>query len=544
MSLYPYPDRGDAPRYGIGMYEWATARSYRWVGDACIPSPSGRAVTPHDYLPRRVMGEYLQWFYAALVADAPPGVEILHHRTTAVDVVAAAHGRESVLLADGRSIEVDHVIVTSGHTENAGVDPEDMAVPALYPYPVEAAVREIPGRKPLGVAGMGLVALDVVAGLTLGRGGLFVDRGDRKRYVPSGREPVLMLFSRSGLPYNAKSVAAADPTGEYEPVIFTERAVADLRGEPGRPARTGGVDLRRDLLPLIFGEMQVRYYSQSALLASGETAKRAAIAALSAAWQAGEMEREVATYSARYGPFDAVEHLLGVNETEFVSSKDYEAWAYSTIEADLDEALKQGTSSPIKAAHEVLRVLRDPMRQVIEFGGLSRDSYLDFHDNVRSRVLRLVAGPPVVRSKQLLALMEAGIVHLPSGPSPRLERATGSAVKVSSTHLDRPYSGLVDQMIRGHLDDPSIVRSASPLLRNLYGRGRITQMHYGETAVGSIALSSDAHPVDAGGAVQDKLWFFGPVTEGVRYFTHYIPSPKSRVRMFLDAEACLEEVLC
>jgi hypothetical protein len=29
----------------------------------------------------------------------------------------------------------------------------------------------------------------------------------------------------------------------------------------------------------------------------------------------------------------------------------------------------------------------------------------------------------------------------------------------------------------------------------------------------------------------------------VRYFTHYVPSPKSRLRAFLDAQRCVEEIL-
>jgi hypothetical protein len=29
----------------------------------------------------------------------------------------------------------------------------------------------------------------------------------------------------------------------------------------------------------------------------------------------------------------------------------------------------------------------------------------------------------------------------------------------------------------------------------------------------------------------------------VRYFTHYVPSPKSRLRAFLDAQRCLEQIM-
>ena len=39
----------------------------------------GETILPTDYLPRRLMGEYLAWFYEALVADAPPNLEIVRH---------------------------------------------------------------------------------------------------------------------------------------------------------------------------------------------------------------------------------------------------------------------------------------------------------------------------------------------------------------------------------------------------------------------------------------------------------------------------------
>jgi hypothetical protein len=33
------------------------------------------------------------------------------------------------------------------------------------------------------------------------------------------------------------------------------------------------------------------------------------------------------------------------------------------------------------------------------------------------------------------------------------------------------------------------------------------------------------------------------LTEGVRYFTHYLPSPRSRLRAINDARDCVEAVI-
>jgi len=116
-------------------------------------------------------------------------------------------------------------------------------------------------------------------------------------------------------------------------------------------------------------------------------------------------------------------------------------------------------------------------------------------------------------------------------------------VELSSTHLDRPRRVVVDGVVRGHLDLPSLARSSSPLLSRLYAKGRLTQLRYGDTAVGSVAISEDFHPYDAEGRLQPNLSLLGVLTEGVRYFTHYLPSPRSRLRAVLDAQECVENIV-
>lgn len=527
LSLYPWED-GVPPRYGVGFYEWAAEVGYRWTGDSCRVTSTGRPVSPHDYLPRRVLGDYLNWFYETLVEDAVWPLEIVEHRASAVDVVPQAGGREQVLLSDGTSISVNHVILSTGHTPNLD-HPEHL----LRPYPVSSYVESIPSSARVGVMGMGLVGYDVVAALTIGNGGTFEERGDRLRYQASGREPQIFLLSRSGFPYCAKVVQQLDETDDFASVVCTSEAVAAIR------ANHGHIDIRTSMLPLVFAEMQARYYIHAATVASGAVAGKEVRSRLEQS-SVDHFDEAVAPYAARYGTFDAA-RLFFCPEDSFVSSSDYEDRFYRLVEADLAEALK-GPTSAVKAAYEVWRFQRDPMRRVIEFGGLSLESYLDFQSNIRSKVSRIVAGPPAIRSQQLLALMDAGVVRAPFGPSPRLTSAPSGRI-VRSTELDAPYSGQVDVLVQGYLEDPTLHRSSSQLLTNLYRRGRLQQLKYGDTPVGSVALSEDFHPFDSGGEEQRRLSVFGALTEGTRYFTHYLPSPKSRLRVFLDAQRCVEELL-
>ncbi len=388
---------------------------------------------------------------------------------------------------------------------------------------------------------MGLVGFDLLTALTVGRGGSFEEIGDRLRYVRSGREPVIYLYSRSGVPYCAKSAHGVDPYGEYQPVVCTPEEIAALTNPGGSPVRRQ-VDFRRDLLPLLFAEMQARFLTHAALLKAGPSDAADVRSRLKEAWGAGRFEAAVEHYEPVYGRFDPADHLFAGAGNHYVSSADYESRVYDAIESDLEEAMAIG-GSPVKAALEVLRILRDQLRSVIEFGGLTYESYLDFQTNIRGRINRLEAGPPPLRSQQLLALLDAGVVHIPFGPNPDVVASPDGRVTLRSTQLEEEMSVTVNGVVRGHLDLPSLARSSSPLLNRLYANGRLTQMSYGSTPVGSVAITEHFHPYDTAGHVQANLSLLGVLTEGARYFTHYLPSPRSRIRAVLDAQECVENVI-
>lgn len=539
LSLYATPEGEDPLPGAMGLHEWAVQRGYRWVGYECRVGQQGEPILATDYLPRRLMGEYLARYYDTLVASRPPNLEIVRHFAAAVDITPEIDGRETVFLDNGTSVSVDHVVLTSGHTFN---DEPDFAngVHTLRPYPVEYFDESAPPGSTVAVAGMGLVAFDVLTALTVGRGGTFEDVGDRKRYLPSGREPAIVLYSRSGVPYCAKSATGVDPYGQYQPVVCTPEEFEALTHPNGSRVRRH-VDFRAELLPLIFAEMQARYYTHAASLADGGAEAASVRAVLREGWVDGHFEKAVDTLEPQYGRFDPAEHLFAGAGRRYTSSGDYQAEVRDMIEADLTESLREG-GSPVKAAQEVLRILRDQLRSVIEFGGLNLDSYIDFQSNIRGRINRLEAGPPPLRSQQLLGLMDAGVVRIPLGPSP-VVTACGDGAVLRSTELDEPTEVRVDGVIRGHLDLPSLARSSSLLLKRLAAKGRLTQLSYGDTPVGSVAINERFHPYDAEGRLQPNISLLGVLTEGVRYFTHYLPSPRSRLRAVLDAEECVEAVI-
>ncbi len=536
LSLYTGGDHHRHP-YAMGLHDWAVAQGYRWVGDRCEIGRGGRSPAVDDFLPRRLMGEYLNWFYRQLLRAAPDGLAVVHHATEAVDVLPAVNG-ELVVLADGAALEVEQVILTSGHTPNRP-QPADQSMPPQLPaYPVTRYTEGLPAARTVAISGLGLVGIDAVIALTVGRGGRFEGDGLDLIYRASGREPQIRMFSRSGLPFTAKSISGSDLSGVYEPAICTESRLASLREQA---LAEGGIDFRATLLPLLFAEMSVRYYEQCAARDGGRGA-RDVRTALVRAWSDSRFEQELEALAARFGPFDPGRLFFGPRRP-YADSQDYERSVVELLDLDLREAMVPGGASPIKSAAEVLRIFRDAIRGVIDHRGLTLASHLDFYSELGSRVTRLIAGPPALRSAQLLALNRAGLLSFPYGPAPALGQGTGSRTRIESTRLRAAHSEEVDAVIRGHLDGPRIADSASVLLTRLHAGKRIGQLRYGTTPVGSIELTADAHPVAADGTPQERLWVFGVLTEGVRYFNHYIPSPSSRIRAVQDIGRCVDEIL-
>ena len=145
--------------------------------------------------------------------------------------------------------------------------------------------------------------------------------------------------------------------------------------------------------------MQARYLTHAAFLKGGDDESHSVRAELTGGWTDGVFEQVVEGFEPVYGRFDPgrprLRRMPGSTTTRATTSR---AGVYDMVGTDLDEALAIG-GSPVKAALEVIRILRDQLRSVIEFGGLTLESYIDFQATIRGRINRLEAGPPPFRSQ-------------------------------------------------------------------------------------------------------------------------------------------------
>lgn len=530
VSLFAGADRdGLAAAYGGKSFlEWLEDEGYTLTEDGPRISPHGGRIGAGDFLPRALFGRYAQWCYRRLVAALPPGVQYEHHRECAVQIQALPNGMERITADSGRYVDVHHVFLTTGHTP---ARPNGRRVAA---YPAAALNRRVAAGATVAVSGMGLVAVDAVTALTVGRGGRFLRGAGRLRYVASGEEPRIRLFSRSGLCFQCRPASTLDSTGTYAPCVFSREAIAALRDRKQCREGTRQLDFEREVAPLLWAELRIHYHTERTRLAQGDAAAATLRDALAAAWRAGRFESALAPLPG----FDPESECFRPDIDLCRDSDHYQALVRAALEADLEDCRAGERDAPRKAAFELFRVLRDVIRAAVDDSGLTPPSAAAFQARFAGAFNRVAVGPPLRRGEELLALLDSGIVSLPFGREPWCRPGADGQWIIGSSRLRSAHVEAVDAIIAGHLDPPGLEGTASPLWADLAGQGRVRPFQPGP----GIDLDADHHPLDRDGAPNPRLWVLGPPAEGVRYFTNYLPSPKSRFQAFEDADRCLRSI--
>ncbi|MFL6130019.1 MAG: FAD/NAD(P)-binding protein [Mycobacteriales bacterium] len=535
VSMFPdaatVGDEVDAP--GPSLHEWVTERGLRLAADGFTVVPEGcegRPVHPTDFLPRRVLGDYLAWVLGEVQRRAPSHVDIRLHRAEVVDLDP---DRLEVALSTGGRLRADHTVLTTGYTPNA-VDLTPDGARTTGPYPLPERVAGIEPGQVAAVAGFGLSAMDVMSCLTVGRGGRFVaDAGADSahgglRYLPSGREPALLFLSRTGLPCRARPRTVE--FGEtYRPLVFSTATIDAVRR-----ARGGPLDFDADVLPLVLTEIRVAYRRCQARLDGTTEALEADLAA--------DVAATLDRLDAERDRFDAAEAFDGTGGMPLDGPEAYQKWLAEVLRADLAEGLLGFAGSPLKAGLDVLRALRDTFRYAVDFGGLTAASLDAFHRRTVPALNRAVVGPQWERHAELLALLDAGLARAPFGPDPAVSWG-GRMWTMSSTRLAEPYATDVDWVIAAYVDLPTVDTSASPLLAALHRRGAIRPHRADSRWVRGIDVDRDQHPIDTAGRAHPHLWVLGPLCEGATFYNNLVPSPNVHSRPVHDAHRTAAAIL-
>ncbi|OLB80794.1 MAG: hypothetical protein AUI14_05535 [Actinobacteria bacterium 13_2_20CM_2_71_6] len=501
-DLTMFPDSasldGEPERAGFTFFEWA-----RDTGVLV----EERAVAPTDFLPRSLFGRYLQWFRERVEAAARGRVRIVFHRDVAVDARDEPGGRIVVVCGSGAEISSDFLCVAVGYGQ--------VSTQAL-PFPLPAGLDDIPAGARIGLSGFGLTSLDIVSHLTVGRGGTFRTAGAGLEYVPSGSEPEIVVFSRSGVPARARPYRVG-VRQEHEPAVLTEKTARRLADRG-----TAALDFEADILPLIETEMRVAYWRTY----DGGRFREAV--------DAGDMD----ALEDRYGRLDTRALLSGADGMRLDDQRAYESWACDYIAADLAEAARYPDGSAVKAALEAIEDAFDTIRGIIRRQGLTPGSQATFLDVHGPRLRRIAVGPIAERQAEFLALLRGGVVRAPLGPDPVVDR-DGERVRLRSRHLSEPYEVEVSTLLNGHIALILLDDTAPELIANLHARGILRPY----AAAGTVDVDERLHPRGADGRSHPRIWLLGPICEGTSFYTHVLPEPGNRSDCVIDAHRVVTELL-
>ncbi|MFE2046029.1 FAD/NAD(P)-binding protein [Streptomyces sp. NPDC059477] len=454
---------------------------------------------------RRLQGAYLRWVHERAVAALPPGVIVHHHARRAVRVSGPREGRQQVWLADRpHPLLADLVLLTLGHLD-AELDDEQRA---LVSYAKEHGLVHLPPEftadsdlgalapgEPVLVRGFGLAFVDLMVLLTEGRGGRY--EGDEEgagdgqvTYVPSGREPVLYVGSRRGVPYHSK--IGYDFDGERPPLPrFLGPAEVDAL-----LARPDGFDFRRDVWPLVAKELGFAHYHRlfsahpgrtvmdwtdfEEKYAAGDAGERAALAEAAVPDPADRLDLAVLDRpltGVRYASHEAAQQGL----------REY-------VERDLIRRHDPAHSPDLAVFLGLLSVYG----QLVRLGDIGPWWHGFFS--------YLASGPPGPRLRQLRALSRAGVVRFVGAD---MAVAAEDGVFRASSPSVPGWSVTTRALVEARLPQPTVERARDSLLRELHADGAAA------TPDGLLAVDpADGRVLDRAGRPHPRRFALGPHTDG------------------------------
>lgn len=482
---------------GPSFIEWANRSEVRNDDKRCFHSDESQLVSKLSYLPRSLLGQYLRWAFQMIVARFPNSIKFCQRYAVALFVKRTANGF-CIGLDDNTEQAADYIFMSTGHSTNClsttNKNLRNFAIRRLTKNPYIAfftrcyptsALKAISSEATVAIQGLGLTAWDAIAELTEGRGGKYItNKNGHLVYLSSGDEPKILLYSRNCLPSTARGINQKGLTRQHPARFFTPQALTNLRAEKKRTTGSAQLDFKLEVLPLLKCEMAFAYR----MVATGLSIDSEVFIPTHA---------EMAAIDVALDPF--------MNQ-HFESFTDYRTAFWEYIREDLAEADKGNLSAPIKAATDVIRDCRATICMAVDFRGLTPDSERWFRTTFIPIMNRVAFGPPKFRNHQLLAMFEAGIIDLATGPNSVLstDEASGKFVLTSEFNNHKNQT-LIDVLIIARLDSFLPEIDENPLTLSLLSEGLVRPYRNGDSAPGGLDINRDHQPIDRNGRPTPNL---------------------------------------
>ena len=487
---------------------------------------------PESNPSRALYGAYLEWVFEVALAQLPESVDVVQHRARALSI--KEHGEQDAIeLSDGTTVTADATVLAYGwqvpalnESERTLTDAADSELHWVRPdNPVEQPVSEVPAGEKVLVRGLGMGFFDVMALLTIDRGGEFVEDPSTRsglRYEQRGEEPHFIVSSGRGYPYIPKS--------EYH-ALPPKAALTRLRAALAALDPEAELDFSTQLLPHILRDAYAEYY---------ETQARVSPDALQRPLEDIITAIDAATVDAPdlRGMADQLRVALDGASTEPL---DLAHWAHPLADFagdDLTEYIAEGLArdiieavaaadSPLKSALWAISAARKPSSIAGSEGRMTWESRSTTYKEFMAFGQMVGSGPPLFRTRQLLALVDAGLVSF-LGERPQL--TVGEKFTLRTAHGEASSTWLIDAWMHS----PDVRRAGDPLAVSLNGRVRAFVDH--GQATGSPETTWNRRVVNPGGTEDPRLHIVGIPTYSQWPDTTISPMPGTDPLMLQETD--------
>lgn len=503
------------PSPGPDLVDWmrqvADAGSHP-AGDWVVEE--ARDLRALDFTSRRLQGVYYRDQLAAAIEAG--GFEVEQFVTTAHDLEPvevepfSGDPLTAVVLADGTRLAAPTVVLAQGmvqslpDTEVAGLTRFADEHGLLYVAPGMPAERDftgLPAGQTVIVRGLGANFFDVIGGLIAEWGGTFEpvagDPHGRLRYLPTGREPHLVAGSRRGMPYRTKPIPYAEQR-DVTPRWATPDWFEEL-------SHRRGLDFATEVWPTIAKEIADQYLSALAAWRPEAIAAAAApgpersegseqamtgtsgavkswsavkpwIADLESARTAEDVERVLTDHVVDPRWSWNIADLRRPTRGCSVTSDEWREFVAAMVEDEL-ASMSEPARHPRAAVNRVMSMLRGSAHRLGAVGAIAGTSLVrDLQGWFDADGLFLASGPPSVRVRKVLALIDAGVIDL-LGPE-TVVRADADSGRFRAESLITRRAVESGVLVETRMSKGRVPDTYDPLLRSLLdsGRARIHQV--------------------------------------------------------------------
>ncbi|MDK8505241.1 FAD/NAD(P)-binding protein [Corynebacterium accolens] len=528
---------------GPTQYEWI--QLLRGEGDKVAPAkrelfaqhpPAPRIATeysaeltatrPESNPTRALYGEYLRWVYDVVLARLPESISTVNHHHR-VETITADGAADILHLDDGSQVRADATVLAYGWMAPRFNDEEQRLAKSSLRWiapgnPVEQDYEAIPASEDVLVRGLGMGFYDIMALTTIERGGRFVEDATTRsglRYEASGKEPHFIVSSGRGYPFHPKS-----EYNELPPTMPRRR----LHEVIGKLQGAEDIDFDAQVWPAIARDSYEAYITTlervnpEALLRPRE--EILAVIDSTAPDDLGTALTPLVTQ-----PWDMTELMYQVaGFTGDISA--LTAHIADSLASDIQEAAA-GHDSPMKAALWSLSQSRKPASILGAEGRYTRESRRGRYAQFMSFGQMVGSGPPLFRVRQLLALIDAHLVHF-LGDHPTLA--------IESDHFtltSGPRSASAPTLVDAFMHKPDIRVAGDPLTRGLLEGGRVRPFaDHGQDTGSPETDGATRRTVHPDGSLDERLHIVGIPTYAQWPDTTISPMPGTDPLMLQETD--------